>query len=490
MKNNKLLLLLVLIPVLLFSRQKVDFDKYFEDETLRLDYYHTGNDTSEIITLDHIYRYDTWAGNPDNCIDQFDNGKYYVKIYDRDSNALIFSRGYNTIFGEYQTTTPAMNGIKKTFHESVLIPCPKNPFFMVLESRDKNNLMRGIFNREIDPQMTGIIKEQPDTDVRIYPALMNGHPHSKVDLAWIAEGYTEEEYETFKKDVDRLMKAFFSVQPFKDFKDKFNIYGVFKPSFQSGTDQPRQNIYKNTAINSSFNALNLRRYLLTEDNRTVKDLAAQVPCDAIIILVNHSRYGGGGIYNFYAITTVNNSFSKRVLVHEFGHSFAGLADEYYTSAVSYNEFYPPGVEPVEPNITALLDTANMKWKEYVSPDLEIPTEWGKQAIDSLEAAYGKMSTTMYGTIDSLTSCQADKENIDQVKNTWKQKLDSIKNEILAIEQEYSHLQGKVGAFEGAGYASEGLFRPELDCIMFSNRSQRFCRVCQEAIKKMILYYAD
>jgi len=480
----------LLIPVLLFSQPKVDFDKYFEDKTLRIDYYHIGNDTSEIITLDHIYRYDFWAGNPDHCIDQFNNGRYYVKIYDRDSNTLIFSRGFDSIFGEYQTTDPARNGIKKAFSESVLIPCPRNPFFLVLESRDKHKMLRGIFNREIDPYMVGIIEEQPDNDVLIYTALINGNPHDHVDLAWIAEGYTKEEYDIFKDDVDDLIENFFSVEPLKGFRDRFNIYGVFKPSFQSGTDQPRQNLYKNTALNSSFNALNLRRYLLTEDNKAVKNIASQVPYDAILILVNHDRYGGGGIYNLYAISTVHNSRSKNVLVHEFGHSFAGLADEYYTSSVAYNDFYPPGVEPVEPNITALLDPTELKWKEFVSSGLKIPTPWGKEAMDSLETIYGKMSTAMYNTIDSLTSHQADKEKIDQLRNTWKQKLDTIRNQIQTIEDRYSYLQGKVGAFEGAGYASHGLYRPELDCIMFSNRNQRFCRVCQEAIKKMILFYTE
>jgi len=483
------ILLLLIIPAFLFSQQ-VDFDTYFEDKTLRIDYFHTGNDTMEIITIDKIYRYDTWAGNPDHCIDNFNNGKYYVKIYDRDSNKLIFSKGFNTIFGEYQTTDPAINGIKDTFHESVLIPCPLEPFFFVLESRDKKNIMHGIFNREIDPHMTGIIEEQPDADVNVYPALINGKPHNKVDLAWIAEGYTKEEYDVFKKDVDDLMKTFFSIQPFKEYKNKFNIYGVFKPSFQNGTDQPRQNIYKNTAVNSSFNALNLRRYLLTEDNKSLKDIALNVPCDAIVILVNHDRYGGGGIYNFYAISTTHNNLSNNVFVHEFGHSFAGLADEYYTSSVAYNEFYPRGVEPVEPNITALLDTNNLKWKKLVSPGVEIPTEWGKATLDSLHIQYNTMSTAMYNKIDSLTSLKADKDKIKKIRDEWKEKLNKIQEKIEHIRSEYSYLENKVGAFEGAGYSSEELYRPELDCIMFSNRSQRFCKVCQEAIKRIIFYYAD
>ncbi len=489
MKKFKFLLL-ILIPSFLFSQQAVDFDKYFEDKTLRIDYFHTGNDTMEIITIDKIYRYDIWAGNPEQCIDNFNNGKYYVKIYDRDSNKLIFSKGFSTIFGEYQTTDPAIKGIKETFHESVLIPCPQKSFFFVLESRDKQNVMHGIFNREIGPHMTGIIEEQPDTDVKIYPALINGKPHKKVDLAWIAEGYTREEYETFKKDVDDLMEIFFSIQPFKECKDKFNIYGVFKPSFQNGTDQPRQNNYKNTAVNSSFNALNLRRYLLTEDNKSLKDIAMNVPCDAIVILVNHDRYGGGGIYNFYAISTTHNNLSGNVFVHEFGHSFAGLADEYYTSSVAYNEFYPQGIEPVEPNITALLDTSDLKWKELVTPGIDIPTEWGKDAIDSLHIEYNKISTAMYNKIDSLTSSNTDKEKIQKVRDEWKKKLDTIREKIEETESKYSYLENKVGAFEGAGYSAKGLYRPELDCIMFSNRNQRFCKVCQEAIKKIISHYAE
>ncbi len=489
MKKN-IIFLLLLIPFLLFSQQTVDFNKFFEDKTLRIDYFHTGDDTTEIITIDKIYCYNQWAGNPKHCIDSFNNGKYYVKIYDRDSNRLIYAKGFNSIFNEYQTTDPAINGIKDTFHESILIPCPKKPFFFVLESRDKKNLLHGIYNQEVDPHMTGIIMEHPDTDITVYEALKNGTPHSKVDLAWIAEGYTGNEYEIFKKDVDDFIDFFFSIQPFKNFKDKFNIYGVFKPSFQSGTDQPRQNIYKNTTINSSFNALNLRRYLLTEDNKSLKDIAANVPYDAIIILVNHNRYGGGGIYNFYAITTTHNSLSKNVFVHEFGHSFAGLADEYYTSSVAYNEFYPLGIEPVEPNITALLDIKNLKWKELVSPGITIPTEWGKDTIDSLQIKYSKIRTTMFNTIDSLSSQKAEQEKIDKLRNKWKQKLDNIQEKIKEVQSKYSYLKQKVGAFEGAGYSTKGLYRPELDCIMFSNQTQGFCKVCQQAIQKMIFYYAD
>lgn len=481
---------MLIIPCLLFSQNTVDFDKYFIDKTLRIDFFHTGNDTSEVITIDKIYKYSTWAGNPEHCLDTFNNGKYYIKIYDRVSNTLIYSKGFNTIFGEYQTTNPALKGLKRTFHETALIPCPQKSFFFVIESRNKNNFMHGIFIREINPHGIGIINEAAESDIKVYKVLDNGNPHKKVDLAWIAEGYTADEYEKFKNDVDIILETFLSIEPYKNFINKFNIYGVFKPSYESGTDQPEENIFKNTALNSSFNALNLSRYLLTEDNRSLRNIASVVPYDAIIIMVNHNRYGGGGIYNSYAISTVHNKLSKNVFLHEFGHSFAGLADEYYASSVAYNDFYPKGIEPVEPNITALLNPAKLKWKNLVSQDISIPTEWGKEEIEFLQNKSIKIRKMIFSSLDSLRKNKADANEIKVMKATLEKKLNETKNKLKEIKEKFSFLKYKVGAFEGAGYSAKGLYRPELNCLMFSNQEIRFCKVCQDAIKKMILFYTD
>ncbi len=490
MRKVYFFVLLFLTPFLLFSQQNIKFDDYFLNKTMRVDYYHIGDAKEEFITIDQVYEQGTWAGNPKNLIDPFNNGKYEVKVYDIASNQLIYSRGFATYFGEYTTTNPAIQGIKRTYHETVLIPYPKNQVLFVIEKRNRENILQLLFQKKIDPADYHIIKGNNSRAEKIYEAMKNGDPHTQVDLAWIAEGYSSTDYEKFQKDVDRFIAALFQVEPFKSHQTKFNIYGVFLSSVESGVDQPRENIFRNTAINSSFNALDLDRYLLTEDNKSLQDIAAAVPFDGIVILVNSERYGGGGIYNFYAVSTVDNQLSENVFVHEFGHSFGGLADEYYSSQVAYNDFYPKGVEPTDPNITALLDPENIKWKELVSPGISIPTDWGKDEIEELQAERQKNSKEMGEQVAQLEKSGASKSKIERVRAKFKKKSDEINKKINRVREKYSYLNHKVGAFEGAGYSARGLYRPMMNCLMFSNREKEFCKVCQRAIERMIEFYCE
>ncbi len=490
MKKSFISILICILPLSLFSQSAIQFDDYFLDQTLRIDYYHIGDAKEEFITMDQLYRQGIWSGNPNHLFDPFHHGKYEIKVYDIASNRLIYSRGYATYFGEYATTSPAMQGVKRTFHETVLIPYPKKPVLLVFERRNRQNILEPLFQHRIDPSDYHINKENTDSGDLIYEALKNGHPHIKVDLAWIAEGYTAQEFDKFKQDVDRFMKALFEVAPYDRLKDRFNIYGVFRPSAESGVDQPREGIFKETSLNSSFNALDLDRYLLTEDTETLHDIAACVPYDALFILVNSSRYGGGGIYNFYGISTVDNELSLNVFIHEFGHSFAGLGDEYYTSEVAYNEFYPPGVEPTDPNITALLDPENIKWKALLSPGIAIPTDWGKEEFEALQAELQKNRKEMREQLAQLEQSGAAKAKIEKVRLELQKKIDAANKKMDQWRQKYHHLEDKVGAFEGAGYSAKGLYRPMMDCLMFGNRERKFCLVCQWAIQRMIEFYSE
>jgi hypothetical protein len=306
--------------------------------------------------------------------------------------------------------------------------------------------MNRVFSQVIDPSSVDIIKESLTEGVTVFEALNNGDPHQKVDLAFIAEGYAKSEEKKFRRDLDRMTDLFFSTEPYKSRKKDFNIYGVFKASKESGPDEPRKGIFKNTVVDASFNALGLARYMLTDDNRALRDIAAHAPYDSIIIMVNTPRYGGGGIYNFYCLFSSDNTWSTYLLLHEFGHSFAGLADEYYASTVAYNEFYPKGTEPAEPNITALQDKNNLKWKHLVKKGTAIPTPWDKEKFDKM------------------------------TRGERQAHLESEK------------FKGLVGAFEGAGYASEGLYRPMVNCIMFSRSDIPYCTVCRDAIEQMIDSY--
>lgn len=474
----------------LLAQVQVNFDQYFLDKTLRIDYYHVGDAREEWVTIDQMYQQDIWPGNPKNLIDRFNNGKYEIKVYDVASNRLIYSRGFASYFGEYTTTNPAISGVKRTYHETALIPYPRKPIFLVLEKRNRENILQPLFQQRIDPGDYHIHKEAKHSLAQVYEALKNGDPHNKVDLAWIAEGYTAQEFEKFKKDVDRFMTALFEVAPYDRLKDRFNIYGVFRASAESGVDQPREGIFKETIVNSSFNALDLDRYLLTEDNKSMHDIAASVPYDAIFILVNSARYGGGGIYNFYGVSTVDNDLSLNVFIHEFGHSFAGLGDEYYTSDVAYNEFYPPGVEPTDPNITALLDPDNIKWKALLSPGVSIPTDWGKEEFEALQAELQKNRQEMRAQLDQLEKSGAGKAKIEKTRADFQKKIDEVNKKMDQWREKHRHLEDKVGAFEGAGYSAKGLYRPMMNCLMFGNRERKFCTVCQWAIQRMIEFYSE
>lgn len=493
MKKYFILILgLSVIVLVIFSVQAEEgpaFDRYFIDKTMRIDYYHAGDHKEEIITLDKVYQQGLWAGPVSNLIDPFMRGRYCARVYDAASGKLIFARGFDSLFGEYKTTDEGLKGIKRTFHESVLIPFPRNKIVFSLEARDRENNFYKIFSAEIDPASIYVVKERTEPGVRIFELVKNGLPHEKVDLAFLAEGYRIEEEEKVKKDLDRFVEVFFSLEPYKSNKDKFNLYGVFKPSAESGCDEPSHGQFKQTALGCSFDSFGSERYLLTEDNRQMRDIAANTPYDALLIMVNHSRYGGGGIYNLYCTFTTDNQWYEYLMLHEFGHSFTGLADEYYTSDVAYNEFYPRGIEPVEPNITALLQPAELKWKNLIFPGLAVPTPWEKEEFDRMDTAYQKIRREVNEKIARMKREGAPKEEIDRLE----EESERLSQEQARKVDEFlarSRYAGKVGAFEGAGYSSTGLYRPAVDCLMFTKGKKPYCPVCQAAVSQMIEFYGQ
>lgn len=485
---NKLWVAFSFLMVLLSCQQKADrvFDTYFAEGTMRIDYFHTGDADSETVEIDQIYQYSKWAGSRIHLIDSLNYGAYYYNIYDLASGNLIYSKGFDSYFKEYQTTTVAINGQVKQFHESAIIPFPKSTVIFTLQKRDTTGGLTEKFRSEIEPGKAE--KGTVDPEVKVYNILDNGNIHSKVDIAIIGEGYTANEDQKFRDDLARFVNIFFMAEPCKSNKDHFNIRGVLKYSAESGVDEPEAGIFKNTAVNASFSSLGLERYLLTEDNQSLRNIAGHVPYDALYIMVNHSRYGGGGIYNFYCVFTSDNINSDYLMVHEFGHSFFGLADEYYTSATAYNDFYPKGVEPTEPNITALSDTENIKWKDILTPGIRVPTPWRKTLYDSLDMGWQIKRTMMNNRITVLQKNKAPLEVIAKAKAEYDK--ESMQHDSAMITfLDTSDYSGMVGAFEGAGYESTGLYRPSLNCIMFS-KVPYFCPVCQNAMIKVIKNYCD
>lgn len=465
------------------------FDDWFVDRTMRIDYFHSGDVKREFFSIDQIYDQGSWAGSRTHLLDGFDNGRYYVKIYDVASKVLLFSRGFDAIFGEYRTTEPAAKGVLRTFHESALIPYPKKPIRLAIEARGDRNKLAEVFSQEIDPASYFIHREKPAKGVKVYPVLKSGDPHGKVDVVIVGEGYTAGEEKKFKKDLDRYVGVFFKAEPFASRKTSFNFYGVFKPSPDSGIDEPSHGSFKNTVVGAAFDALDSERYILTEDNRALRDLAAAVPYDAIYIMVNSKRYGGGGIYNLYSTFTTDNQWGSYIFVHEFGHSFGGLADEYYTSATSYGDFYPKGQEPTEPNITALLDPKNVKWKKLVTAGTALPTPWEKADYDVMDKAYQKQRQLLNEKIASLKRSNAPKAEVDAVV-AESEALSAANGKKVDAYMVQSTFKGQVGAFLGAGYSSEGLYRPMLDCIMFNRGDKPFCRVCAGALERVIERYTE
>ncbi len=401
------------------------FDKYFTDKVLRFDFMLAGNFQKTIVYPVGMKQEIYWAGSFNNLTDPFDYGNFKYEVFDDADNTLIYSRGFCTLFQEWQTTAEAKS-IERSFYEVATMPCPKNKIRFVLSLRERNGSFSKLYETAIDPADYFIRNEKPveAKSTKIYDA---GDPHQCVDLAFIAEGYTADEMGKFRDDVKKMADLLFAEPPFSDYKNKINIWAVEAVSEDSGTDIPGERIYQNTALNSSFYTFDLDRYLTTQDIKAVNDYAAVVPHDNIIVLINSTKYGGGGVYNYYSGTTAGNALSGKVFIHEFGHGFAGLADEYYSSTVAYDEFYPLNVEPWEPNITTMVNF-DSKWKKLISKDTPVPTP---------------------------------------------------------PEEKYKNV---LGLFEGGGYSAKGIYRPEFDCRMKSNSTKGYCTVCREAVKKMIEFY--
>jgi hypothetical protein len=472
------------------NAQTVKFNEYFSDQTMRVDYFHTGDSAAEIVAIDHVYQYGNWAGSIKNLTDEFNNGAYYYKVYDAASGRLIFSKGFDSYFKEYQTGEEASKGIKRTYHESAIIPFPKNKIKFALEKRDNRNRLNEIFSKEIDPADLYIIKDPvKDKSVKVFKSHSGGDPHTSLDIVILGDGYTSKEEAKFKKDLKRYTGLLIAQEPFKSSGGKINISGILKPSEESGIDEPGANIYKSTSLGTTFYSLGSERYVLTEENKIMRDIAAHAPYDAVYIMCNSARYGGGGIYNFYCTFVSDNQFSPYIFLHEFGHSFAGLADEYYTSDVAYNEFYPAGQEPVEPNITRLLDKNNLKWKNLITPGIEIPSGWEKENYDRMDYAWQKERREMNKNIAELKRSRAPLAAIEKAQNEYntKDKLHSDEVDKYLMGSKYWN---KVGAFEGAGYSAKGMYRSMLDCLMFSKGTKPFCKVCEEHTAKVIKHFTE
>lgn len=448
------------------------FDRFFTEKTMRVDYYHTGTKGEDRITLDEVMQEGPWPGTRNNLVDPLNLGEYAVRVYDRATNTMIFSQGFSSIFNEWQTTDEALAGTYRTFSETVRFPFPKKAVQMSIVRRDKQMVFHEVFTTVIDPAKATDVNKSKTASYKVTPIVENGSMASKVDIVILGDGYAATDMEKLRADARHFNDVMFGTEPFKSRKKEFNVWLVEVESNESGINLPDQDIWKGNALGFQYNTFNTPRYVLTTRNKALRDAAAAAPYDAICVLINDTRYGGGGIYNLYATTYTKEENKDQkwqmdyVYVHEFGHSFAGLADEYYAAQTGYNDFYSPGIEPWEPNITALLDKKNVKWGDFLSPGIEIPTPWEKVQYDSISALQSKL---------------------DRLAPDYYQKREPLFKALIELRTK-SKMAGKVGVFEGAGYASKGLYRPSVDCRMFSLSLVDFDPVCSAAINRVIDYY--
>ncbi len=463
------------------------FDTRFHKANLRIDLHHAGDADSEFVALDRVYRQGEWAGSQSSLVDPYPYGRSVIRMLDPTNGAELASRGFDTIFGEYRTTGPAHGGVWRSYHESVLLPFPRQPVTIVYEVRDAAGKSTRLGEWAIDPESNDIAREQPAARALVLAPHVPAKPSACLDIAFIGEGYTQEETTKFRTDLERFSSLLLSQEPYASMKDRICVRGVMTPSFDSGCDEPRRGRWHNTAVGASFNALGSERYLLTEDNRALRDIAANIPYDTLIIMVNHERYGGGGIYNLFCTFTADNEWSDYLVLHEFGHSFAGLADEYYTSSVAYEDLHPATSEPSAPNVTALLDPSSLKWGDLVADATPLPTPWRKEEYDERDLRYQEKREALNLRIAEATRNGETKATLEletELAEMTRNHVTTMKAFLAGDPQ-----AGRVGAFEGAGYASRGLYRPTLDCLMFTRGERRLCPVCRRATKQMISWYA-
>jgi len=413
-----------------FSAQaQIHYYKYFTDEILRVDYIRSGNAQNEEISQFQLKTEAFWSGCRSKTVQPFDYGDFKIEVYGASDNVLLFRHAYSSLFAEYLYTQEGIT-VNGSFQETVRMPLPKVEVKIVFFRREKSTFKwiiqhELVFNpaNEKPPHVVALkhIDFKKITD--------NGAPEKKVDVVFLAEGYTKAEKQKFYDDAKKVSSYLLDCRPFNAHLSSFNVWAVFAPSEQTGVTDPSSDVSVNTITGCNFSTFGTDRYLMTEQHFAVRDMASVVPYDHIVILVNTDKYGGGGIYNFYATCPADCNNSGFLVIHEFGHSFAGLADEYYTSDVSVSNYYSFDVEPAEPNITTLVDFSK-KWEEMIEDGTPIPTP-----------------------------------------NT----------------REY---QKKVGVFEGAGYSATGIYRPYRDCTMKSVLYNAFCPVCSSAIEQVIEFFRE
>lgn len=424
--KKHILFLLCLIAVA--STRAQVFADHFADKTLRVDYIFNGNASGQAICLDGLSALPTWAGRKHHLAELPLQGNGQIVMRNAASGKTIYTTSFSSLFQEWLETDEARN-VTKGFENTFLLPYPLQPVEIETTLLDPRRNVRASMKHIVHPNDV-LIEQKGNSHITPHKYLLhNDSPEKCIDVAILAEGYTLQEIQTFYEDADIACKSIFDHEPFKSMKKRFNVVAVASPSTDSGVSVPRLNEWKHTAFGSHFSTFYSDRYLTTSRVKAIHDALAGIPYEHIIILANTEEYGGGGIYNSYTLTTAHHPMFRPVVVHEFGHSFGGLADEYFYDNDVMTDTYPLDIEPWEQNISTQVDFA-AKWKDMLSENTPVPTP-------------------------------------------------------AEVSENYP-----TGVYEGGGYSAKGIFRPAENCRMRTNEYPAFCPVCQRALRRIIEFYTE
>lgn len=447
MKSHKLIATILTVGMTIAAYGQVNFDDYFMPRTMRLDYYHAGDATHEHFFVDEVIEEPYWAGNKSYLVDERNMGNHQFRVVDKASGKVIYARGYNTLFNEWQCT-PEAKVTAKAMPEGVVFPYPKNDVVVEFYTRENaTGKMHKRFAYEIDVDSYCIRKARPTLSTM--DIHYTGNPANRVDVVIIPEGYTEAEKDKFMEAAKAFAEDILYYAPYAEYRDRFNFRAVWAPSEESGVSIPGENLWRSTTLDAHYYTFDSERYQMFEDYQRVLDIAANVPYEIIYVLTNSQKYGGGGIFNFYGISAANipGAATRKTYSHEFGHLFAGLADE-YVGGTEMSDLYFANVEPWEPNITTLTNLETKAWHEL------LPKKFEEKDID---------------------------------RKGWELNPQNPKTPDYNEKRPWP-----VGVYEGGGYLQRGVYRPWPNCMMnWFHRIDVYCPVCQEAIRETIrLYVGD
>lgn len=424
------------------------FDEHFTDSTLRLDYVLAGNNREQHIYYSKASKTAGWAGRKSRLTEMPLRGNGQITVSDHATGQQLFVTTFSTLFQEWQATEEATR-VSRAFNTSFNVPMPQRSVDIKVTLTDFHNKVVGQLLHTLDPADILIRKiQKPKTPMHYVwkgKKLTDGNPDITgcIDLAIVAEGYTHDETGKFYADCQRVVDALFAHEPFTSMKQRFNVVAVAAESAASGPSIPHLGLWRPTPAGIHYDTFYTERYLMASDMHRLYDVLDGIPFEHIIVLVNSATYGGGGIYNQITVSTSDHATFKQVLVHEFGHAYGGLGDEYFYDD-AYESMYPADTEPWEPNLTTLKDF-NSKWADMLPNGTPIPTP------------------------------SAD------IPHYRKAKTNAELQQLNAATQ-------RVGVFEGGGYQSKGVYRPAQECRMKVNEVEYFCPVCTRALERITDFY--